>query len=213
MYSNFELDVLKEIGNIGAGNAATALSVIISKKVLIKIPEVLIVPLGEVINMIKNPESFVTGIFFRIEGDLKSNCILIIPEKETKNLLALLLKEEVKDLLGLSEIEKSALMEVGNILVSSFISALSDFTKLNLKISVPSLALDMAAAILSFPLTIYGIMGDTALLLSTEFFGDSDGVVIDFYLIPDDDKSFKKLLKAIGVDFIDDDDTSGNRRI
>lgn len=210
MYSNFELDVLKEIGNIGAGNAATALSIIISKKVLIKIPEVIILPFNEVIDVMKDPERFVTGIFFRIEGELESNCILIIPEKETKNLLKLLLKEDVKDLFTLNDMEQSALKEVGNILVSSFVSALSDFTKLNLKISVPSLALDMVAAILSFPLTIYGIMGDTALLLSTEFYGDSDGVLIDFYLIPDDDKSFKKLLKAIGVDIFDDD-TSGNR--
>nr|WP_273701852.1 chemotaxis protein CheC [Tepidanaerobacter acetatoxydans] len=108
--------------------------------------------------------------------------------------------------------EKSALLELGNIVGSSYVVALSDLTKLSLKVSVPSLAFDMAGAIISFPLSLYGYMGDTAFLIDTEFTEGLDGTKLHYFLIPDDE-SLKLLLKAIGVNTIEHINPSGNGRI
>ncbi|TYP59905.1 chemotaxis protein CheC [Thermosediminibacter litoriperuensis] len=209
MFSTFELDALKEIGNIGAGNAATALSVMLSQKVQMKIPEVKVLPFDEVSKSVGGPENPVTGIFLRVEGDLGFNILFIIQAGDTLNLLKIILRES-KEVLELTAMEESALKELGNIIASAFIAALSDFTKLALRISVPSLAIDMAGAILSFPLSLYGCMGDTAFLMETEFEEGLDGVKVHFYLIPDDDKSFSTLLKTIGVRSFDGDNSRGD---
>lgn len=94
--------------------------------------------------------------------------------------------------------EVSALAELGNIVASSYLIALSNFSKLNTKLSVPAFALDMAGAILSFPLSLYGYQGDMAFLIETEFMEGLEGNRLHFFLIPDD-KSLKLILKAIGV--------------
>lgn len=201
MFSDMELDALKEIGNIGAGNAATALSMILSCKIKMNVPRVAIIPFDDVSNSVGGPENLVAGIFMRITGDINGNILLIAPKVNAYNLLKYLLKKE-PDEKGFSAMEESALTEMGNIIASSYVVALSDFTKLSMKISVPSFAYDMAGAILSFPLSLYGYMGDTAFLIETEFAEGIDDLKFHFFLIPDD-ASLKVLLKAIGVNVID----------
>lgn len=198
MFNYLELDALKEISNIGAGNAATALSKILSKKVEIKIPDVKILTFDQISEYV-GAESEVAGIFLRINGDIEGNIVLLIPKASIYELLKSLLGEEnlTNDYM-FSEMEESALIELGNIVASSYIASLSDFTKLNLKISVPCFAFDMAGAILNLPLSMYGYMGDTTFLLDTEFI-EKYGVKILFFLIPDNKQSLKVLLKAIGV--------------
>lgn len=203
MYSKMEFDALKEIGNIGAGNAATALSTILSKKIEISVPEANILPFDEVSSCVGGPESVVVGVFLRVTGDIDGNVLLIIPKDDAFSLTGFLLKntEEKTTKKNLSSMEKSALSELANIVTSSFIVALSNFTGLSMKLSVPSLAFDMAGAILSTPLSLYGYMGDTAFLIDTKFTeGFDDGISLHFLLIPDD-KSLKILLKSIGVSF------------
>jgi chemotaxis protein CheC len=213
MYTSLELDALKEIGNIGAGNAATALSLLLTKRIQMKIPQVEFIPFDEVSNSIGGPENLVVGIFMRFWGDIDGNILLIVPKKDAYNLIKNLLNEEKgQDDNELSAMQESALLEMGNIVASSFISALSDFTRLQLKVSVPGIAFDMAGAILNFPLSIYGYMGDTAFLIDTEFVEGIDGVKIHFFLIPDDE-SLKVLLKAIGVSSIERNSSSGNGRV
>ncbi|MFO7151741.1 MAG: chemotaxis protein CheC [Bacillota bacterium] len=212
MFKELELDALKEIGNIGAGNAATALSMLLSKRVKMRIPEVKSLPFDEVSMLVGGPENVVSGIFFRVEGELAFNILFILGPNDTLNLLKIMLQQEKADL-NLTSLEESALKEMGNIIASAFVAALADFTKLSLKISVPCLAVDMAGAILSVPLSLYGCIGDTAFLLETEFEEGLDDIKIQFFLIPDDDNAFKVLLNSIGVRASNGNNSSGDGRI
>lgn len=209
MYTDLEIDALKEIGNIGAGNAATALSMMISKKITIKVPQVKIIPFDDVSQSVGGPEKLVVGIFLRINGDIDGNILIVISEQDAYTLAKTLLNDNRNINRDFSEMEKSALAELGNIIGSSYIAALSELTKLSLKISVPSMAFDMAGAIISFPLSLYGYIGDTAFLIETEFAEGLAGIKLHYFMIPDD-KSLKQLLKAIGVSTIEHNNSCRN---
>jgi len=194
-----QIDILKEIGNIGAGNAATALAQLIDKKITIRVPEVNILSFDEIVNVVGGPENKVAGIYLRFTGGVKGNILFIVPYENTLNLLNIFFGEKVRDMeaFDLDPIEKSALEEMGNILAGSYLSAISFLTNLPLTPSVPSLALDMAGAILSVPLTYYGHVGDTALLINTVFEEGKELIKGHFFLIPDLD-SCNNLLSTIG---------------
>ncbi|MGI6425927.1 MAG: chemotaxis protein CheC [Tepidanaerobacteraceae bacterium] len=202
LYSDFEIDALREIGNIGAGNAATALSMLLSKKIIIKVPQIRIIPFDEVSMSVGGPEKPVFGIFMRINGNIDGNILIIISKQDAYNLVERLLNVKIDTSKALSNMAESALIELGNIVGSSYITALSELTKLSIKISVPSLAFDMAGAIISFPLSLYGYLGDTAFLIDTEFIEGLDGITLHYLLVPDDE-SLKILLDAIGVNSIE----------
>lgn len=192
-----QIDVLKEIGNIGAGNAATALSKMIAKRIDMDVPKVNILEFKEVAELVGGPEAVVVGIYFKVTGDINGSIMFLLDKDSAKFLIGLLMTvEETTD--GLSEMEISALQEVGNILAGAYLSSLSSLTGLKLFISVPSLALDMAGAILSVPVILFGQVGDKVMLIETDFIEGSQHVKGNFFLIPDED-SFEILLKSLGV--------------
>lgn len=193
----FKLDVLKEVGNIGAGHAATALSRILNQPVDMSVPTVSLVPFEEIADRVGGSEQVVIAVFLRVEGDAPGNMFFIIREDSAKRLLRNLLSIETEE--GVySDMELSALNEIGNILAGSYLSSLADFTKLTMTPTVPSLAIDMAGAILSYGLLQFGQMGDAALLIETKFLEDRDTVEGQFFLIPDPE-SFGKIFRALGV--------------
>ena len=193
----FKLDVLKEVGNIGAGHAATALSRILNQPVDMSVPTVSLVPFEEIADRVGGSEQVVIAVFLRVEGDAPGNMFFIIREDSAKRLLRNLLSIDTAE--GVySDMELSALNEIGNILAGSYLSSLADFTKLTLTPTVPSLAIDMAGAILSYGLLQFGQMGDAALLIETKFLEDRDTVEGQFFLIPDPE-SFEKIFRALGV--------------
>lgn len=208
-YTDLEIDALKEIGNIGAGNAATALSMMLSKKITIKVPQVKIISFDEVSDSVGGPEKLVVGIFLRISGDIDGNILIVISEKDAYTLAKTLLNYNRDINRDFSDLEESALNELGNIIGSSYVTALSELTNLSLRISVPSMAFDMAGAIISFPLSLYGYLGDTAFLIETEFVEGLAGIKLNYFMIPDD-KSLKRLLKAIGVSTIEHNNSCRN---
>jgi len=208
-YTELEIDALKEIGNIGAGNAATALSMMLSQRISIKVPQVKIIPFDEVSESVGGPEQLVVGIFLRISGDIDGNILIVIAEEDAYTLAKTLLKEDREIYRDFSELEQSALTELGNIIGSSYVAALSELSKLSLRISVPSMAFDMAGAIISFPLSLYGYLGDTAFLIETEFVEGLAGIKLHYFMIPDDN-SLKRLLTAIGVSTIEHNNSSRN---
>lgn len=201
---DFQLDVLKEIGNIGAGNAATALSFLVSKPIDMKIPKVKLLSFDELAEAIGGEEPSV-GIFLKMQGDLSGSIFFLLEIPTAKQLSSQMFggdgsgEGEI-----LSEIELSALQEVGNILTGSYLTALSNFTGLNIQPSVPALAIDMPAAIISYGLIESSIAGDLALIIDTTFIDtitkenhDFNG---HFVLLPDPD-SLKKIFQALGVPF------------
>lgn len=192
------LDVLKEIGNIGAGNAATALAKMISKKVDMKVPLVNVLDLSDVPEILGGAEEEVVGIFFKLEGEIEGSIMFVLDTQSALKLIELLMPGISSD--GFNEFCFSALQEIGNILAGSYISSLSSLSNLDIKISIPSLALDMAGAILSVPAIHFGLMGDKILIIENEFVEDlsEDSVNGFFILIPEVD-SYDVLFKSLGV--------------
>ncbi|MEA4849763.1 MAG: chemotaxis protein CheC [Clostridiaceae bacterium] len=194
--NSLQIDVLKEIGNIGAGNAATALSKMISKRIDMDVPKVNILEFKNVAELVGGPEVEVVGIYFKVSGDITGSIMVLIDKKSAKILTNLLMGRYSEE--DLDEMDLSALQEVGNILSGSYLSSLSTLTNLNLTMSVPSLAIDMAGAILSVPVILFGQVGDRVMLIETDFNEGTYHVKSNFFLIPDED-SFEILLKSLGV--------------
>lgn len=195
--NSMQIDVLREIGNIGAGNAATALSKMIAKRIDMDVPKVNILEFKDVAELVGGPEAAVVGIYFKVTGDISGSIMFIMEKASAKFLTSLLMSREIESD-SLDDMEISALQEVGNILAGSYLNSLSTLTGLNLVVSVPSLAMDMAGAILSVPVILFGQVGDKVMLIETDFIEGSEHVKGNFFLVPDED-SFEILLKSLGV--------------
>ena len=198
--SNMEIDVLKEIGNIGAGNAATALARMLNKRIDMEVPKVKILEINEVSDILGGAEISVVGVLLRVSGDLNGYIMFVLGIKEAHSLVNILMGKSSDDESDFDEIELSALKETGNILASSYVGALSALTNLNLKPTVPDIAIDMAGAVISVPAIEFGMVGDTVLYIETEFSDGSKKVAGEVFLVPDA-KSYQALLEALGVRF------------
>jgi chemotaxis protein CheC len=202
--SGFHLDILKEIGNIGAGNAATALSRLIQKKVDMKVPSVQVVSLNEITDVMGGAETIVASTFFRVEGDAPGSIFFIQPIEEALKLVKELTNESYDTAFSISELGKSALQEIGNILTGSYLSALSDFMHLSLTQTVPALSIDMAGAIIVQGLVQDINVGDYAVLIDTSFVEanaiDSSTIKGYFFLLPDSE-SIKTIFSFLGVPY------------
>ncbi|MDR3563780.1 MAG: chemotaxis protein CheC [Negativicutes bacterium] len=196
--SPMQLDALKEIGNVGAGNAATALSQIINRKIDMSVPQVSILPLGDVPDVVGGPEVMVAGVYLRVFGPAPGSILFLLPRDSAFYLVDTLMGRNEKTTNTLDDMDESALLEIGNILAGAYLNALSYFTKFTLLPSIPALAMDMAGAILSIILIQLGQMGDHALVIETEFTTENEGVKGHFFLIPDPG-SLGTILQAIGV--------------
>ena len=195
--NNSMIDILKELGNIGSGNAATALATMIEKRVDMKVPQVKILEFKDVSNVLGGEETPVVGIYFEMSGELVGNIMFVLNLESAKNLTNIIFNREDDDL-SFTEMDMSALSEIGNILASSYINSLSTMTGLKLKISVPSLSIDMAGAILSVPAIQFGYVADNILFIETQFEEGNNQVKGNLFLIPDIN-SFEKMLNSFGV--------------
>ncbi len=199
----YHLDVLKEIGNIGAGHAATALSQLLGKTIDMKVPDVRVISFQEITDLVGGSDVIVAGTFLRIEGDVPGSMFFMVPITEAEVLIQRLTGNKSFQLQQppYEEMGISALQEVGNILAGSYLSSLSDFTKLNLQPTVPGLSIDMAGAILSYGLIPLSQVGDTAIVIDTHIteIRESHKAAGHFFLLPDPD-SFDILFSSLGVD-------------
>ncbi len=195
--SDVVLDVLREIGNIGAGNAATALAQMIDKKVDMKVPKVNMMDFEDVPDLIGGAEEIVSGIYFQFEGDIEGSIMFLLDRDSAINLINLLMPIETDTF---DDMTISALMEIGNILSGSYIASLSNLTNLSIKISPPAIAIDMAGAILSVPAIEFGYVSDKILIIENEFFEEMNSKSVNgfFFLIPDID-SYERLMTSLGV--------------
>ncbi len=195
--NNEHIDVLREVGNIGAGNAATALAKMVQKKIDMDVPIVQILSFEDVAAILGGEEMVVSGIYFQVEGDINGNIMFVLDIASSKVLTGMLMGRD--DYSGdLDDMDYSALQEIGNILSGSYISSLNMLTGLKLKLSVPSLCVDMAGAILSVPAIQFSQTGDKVVLIETILKDGNSLVKGNFFLIPDE-PSFIILLKSLGV--------------
>jgi chemotaxis protein CheC len=196
--NSFHLDVLKEIGNIGAGNAATALAKLLDKKIDMKVPQIRVMKFSEVSDVLGGAETEVVGILLGVTGDINGNILFVLDLISARRLVNILMGNSVNQEITFDSMECSALQEIGNILAGSYLSSLSNLTNLKILSDIPGLAIDMAGAILSVPAIEFGKSSDTALYIENEFLYGSDSVIGDFFLVPDE-ASYIRLLKALGV--------------
>ncbi|MBQ7972755.1 MAG: chemotaxis protein CheC [Lachnospiraceae bacterium] len=187
-------DVLRELGNIGAGNATTALAQMLNCKVDMKVPQVRLLPFSEVGSVMGGEEQLMAGIYLAVEGDIKGSILFLLNKESAKSLISKLMGMPVEGE-ELSEMEQSALKEIGNIITASYLNSLSTLTQLVIYPSVPFLSVDMAGAILSVPAIEFGTMGDKLLMIQTQFYDGLDGF---FILVPELD-SYDKILASLGM--------------
>lgn len=189
-------DVLKELGNIGAGNATTALSQMMQCKVDMSAPQVRLMEFKELGKIMGGEEIIMAGIYLGIEGDIAGSIMFLLEKQAARHLVDKLMGMSMEGE-EFSEMEFSALKEVGNIITAAYLNSLSSLTGLRIQPSVPDLTVDMAGAILSVPAIEFGTLGDKMLLIQTQFF---DEMVLDgyFILVPNLD-SYGKILSALGL--------------
>lgn len=197
-----QYDVLKEIGNIGAGNATTALSKMLSIKMDMSVPQVALLPFSEIESVIGSEDQTVVGILLGIEGDIDGMMMFLFDMKSAHHLVNTLMMRDVSidEDLGpdsFSEMEMSALNEIGNIVSGSYLTAISTLTNMKMVATVPDMKVDMVGALLSVPATEFGKYGDKLLMIQSEF-GEMDFVTGYFLLIPELE-SYDKILSSLGM--------------
>ncbi len=190
-------DVLKEIGNIGAGNAMTALSQMLQCKVDMKVPQVKLLEFKELGAMMGGEEQLMIGVYLAVEGDITGSIMFLLKQDSAKHLVNKIMMGMASEGPDFTEMELSAVKEVSNIITGAYLNSLSTLTNLVIYPSPPELTLDMAGAILSVPAIEFGTIGDQILLIQSQFY---DEVEIDgyFILIPDLE-SYQKILTSLGM--------------
>lgn len=195
---DIEFDVLTEIGNIGAGNATTALSQLINARINMRVPKVELLTFAELAEVIGGAETLVAGILLSLEGDIQGSMLFILESNAARLLVQQLMGCKDDSTEQFTEMETSALQEIGNIISGAYLSAISSLTNMLITASVPSLAFDMAGAILSVPAIEFGKLGDKALLIESQFKDMDVDISGYFILIPTLD-SYSKILKSLGL--------------
>ena len=190
-------DVLKEIGNIGAGNATTAISNMLNPEVDMDVPKVEFMKVQELPTAISAEEETVVGIYLEVESDIGGSMMFLLKMGSAQYLVNHLMGRPDDYAEEFNEMDISAIKEIGNIISGSYLSALSAMTNMVITSSIPYLAIDMAGAILSVPAIQFGQYGDNALLIQTEFGGDVR--IQGFFILMPDVESYDKILTSLGI--------------
>jgi chemotaxis protein CheC len=192
-----QMDAMKEVGNIGAGHGATALSQLLGKRIFITVPKASILPLSEVPKLMGDPNTLVAGLTLSILGDATGKILLLFPRDSALHLADMLLKQPVGSSKILTEMGHSAIKEAGNILTGAYLSALNEFLGMLLLISVPTLVFDMAGALLAT--VTHGLEDATKVIsIETRFIDDQEEIGGYFILVPDA-VSLRAIFQAIKV--------------
>ena len=202
--SDMHLDVLKEIGNIGAAHAATSLSQLLERKIDMHVPSVKLVSFDEMFELAGGADETVVGIFLRIEGDLTGSMFFMLSVESANRFVQILTKDQSFDFHSppFSEMGTSAMQELGNILSGSYLAALSDFTGLKIQPTVPSLGVDMVGAIVSVGLIEISQYSDEVIVIDTEIREEGasgmESINGHFFLLPDP-SSYLTIFRSLGV--------------
>jgi chemotaxis protein CheC len=198
--SHLQVDALKEIGNIGAGNAATALAQMINTKIDMNVPRVTILEFDKVPALIGGADTYVVGIYLTVTGSAPASLLFILPVEQACRLVDMMMGQPpgTTSPQKMGDMEYSAMMELGNIISATYLNALAMFTQLTLAPSVPALGMDMAGALLNAILAQFGDVADHVLVLETQFRKDDEDVVGHFFMLPEPG-SLDIILTALGV--------------
>jgi chemotaxis protein CheC len=191
-----EMDALRELGNIGAGNAATALSQMMGLTFTITVPQVRIVPLSQVPELLGGEETLVAAVYMKVFGDAPAKILLFLTQESVAPILELMFQATNAQVDGLNEKEQSALKELGNIIGAAYLNSLAKFLNLQFIPSVPALAVDMVGSIMSDIMVELSVRAQYAVFIETEFTGRGKPIKGCFFMIPETD-SLNTILDAI----------------
>lgn len=180
-----ELDIIREIGSIGTGSAATALSSFLNRTIRMTIPEVSVLDLEEAIQRIGTPEEGIAAVLVRMSGEMDGIMLFLLKLDFINEVLSHILEERTKDYSELEEMEISALTEIGNIMISTYINALSTLAQVNISLSVPAISVDMLGGILSVPMVEMGYQTDKMLMITGNFIINGKKLDSDLLMLPD----------------------------
>ena len=197
-FDSIHFDVLKEISSIGTGNAISALSQIMNRPIQMSVPKVMFLEFKDVSASLGDPEALMIGILVSISGDINGMVMFILNLTSARTILNYLMETYDNDSLEFNELDMSSLQEIGNITISSYISALGTLINKRIVPSVPAITIDMSGAILSVPAIEFSKIADGVLHIETVFNTGKDQVSGYFLLIPDLD-SFNTIMRALGV--------------
>lgn len=198
-FSDFQLSVISEIGNVGAGNAATALSDILADRVGMSVPELRVIDVTSMTTILGGPEVEVIGILVNMTDDVEGMLLFLLNKDFVGMLIKVLLGKEINDFEDINELDMSAIMEIGNILAGAYVNAIATMTGLGIWLSPPQVAIDMVGAILSYPAAQFGQMGDKLLFIEEDFISGDETIKSHLLIMPDL-KSLEKILGSLGVD-------------
>ena len=198
-FSETHFDILKELGNIGSGHAVTALAKMLGKKVDMPVPKVNLVEFKDIASFVGGPENIIVGILVSISGDINGIMMFLLKMDSANRLVDIIMggMERPKD--TFDEMAQSAIQEIGNIMISSYVGSLAGLINKVIKPSIPYLSIDMANAILSVPAIEFGKVADRVLFIESGFEVDMVNVSGYFILVPDM-PSFNSILRALGVE-------------
>lgn len=193
-----EIDMLREAGNIASGNAITSLSKLIGSTLDMNVTQVRIESIQELPEVLGNAEEVIAGMLINVFGDLNAMLLLALETESAIGIVGRILGEELKTLEEFDEIDYSVLCETGNILAGSYLSALNILTGLNLDVSTPQMAIDMAGAILSYP-AIEFVCNDNTMLFIETIFNDVNGLLNGTYILILDNDAYSSVIKSLGA--------------
>ena len=193
-----QLDGLREVANIGAGHAATALSQMTNRRIMISVPRATATPLEDVAELLGVPRQAVAAILLHMMGDLTGRTLLVFPVAAARRLCDLLLRRASGATTEFGALERSSLEEAGNIMCGAFMNALSSFMGMVLLPSVPSLVVDLSPAVIASARLDFGSERDDVLCLVTEFHvaAETEELCGHFLLVPEL-ASLRAMLQAV----------------
>ncbi len=204
MLKNFEelspvaIDCLKEIGNIGSGNAASSLSAMLSKSVRMRVPHIRVLDYQTAIDEVGGPEQVLTGILVTFKGDIKGMIMFLLDNAFAKIVVNTFMGKDNIDVLKMDEADTSAVKEMGNIMAGSYLNALAALAGFTVAMDVPSMTVDMMGAIMNAPMTAFSEIGDKVLFINDGFIIDGVDINSNIILIPEME-SLDILMKKLGV--------------
>ncbi|MBE5945976.1 MAG: CheY-P-specific phosphatase CheC [Lachnospiraceae bacterium] len=193
-------NALTELGNIGAGNAATSLSVLLNSEMTMSPPQVALYDFNSLEGILGGPDATVVGVLSTVTGDMNAMLLFVVGMEDAEHLVKVLLNYDIE---WHSEMGLSAVKEIANIIIGSYVASLETLSGMKIRSSQPEICIDMAASILSVPCIEFGKVSDKALLINSQF-KTGDKEINGYIMLVSEVHSFDTLLNKLGIGGIDE---------
>lgn len=197
--NEIQLDVLREMGNIGTGNAAMALAEMLSTPIDISVPTVQILDYEAAMESMGGPETMIVGLLLSFDGDINGMIMFLLEKDFAHMMINTLMGEDTEVFDPEDPVSNSALTEVGNIMAASYVNAIASMTNMRINLSVPDMSIDMLGAILSVPAIHYANISDKIIMIQNQLQGNNTSASNRILMLPDVD-SLQKIMTALGIE-------------